>query len=704
MTFTHLLLEAKSKYSQNLKPYSRTHDILESVEGFSHIAFNYNTFPPIRIKTKPMIFILRRKDAYSDEKLKYIRKKEIELLPSDTEELPVDNVLQTDEEKNLLGKTEDALELDDRLEPPDELPQISSDADDDYDDVFVMPVIEDNEDEHQQSPLIDLNIEPTEDIEEEMQLSKLMRMSKEELIKELKRAENKARIYPKSGTVRRNIKKIISEYNALEDGKQVKAEGSTHADLPSADIKHDESVQEQEPQLPTVSEENDSEIHADSEQVTKKPVLEKHKTTRLEQNTDHAALPAQVETPVSSLSFDNVTNEEHHVQKGKKAIKKVIKKYKMLDQNMDEESPMVVDNMTDHVTVQRKKSTKKIKSAKQTFKTDVLEERTDDFETIGGPQEVSVPTANQTIQKEKTEVKDGDKIMKGKNKIVSETNKAYVLDNDVTVSDENVEDSENGTTENGPASQTSERKIRKPGKKVVKDTDTESYTAQMRAADELQDLPLPTEETPTSKIRRKSAERKTNKDKLKNSGGIQHIHVPSEHINKADDLNELNVADAYEQEKEIPVLEDRYIDSETRIHEVSAEKIPVKNEIQMQGGEVSDVINLETHAQHPEGSVGEINKPTKETVTDAIHPEEMPFGVSGGPEGLSSTRTSTELDERNRPISEPSEEKISKQKAASLNTETIHPVLQDEHSTENDKTVEYDDAATRKLGEEVIQI
>lgn len=58
--YTHLLVEAKSKYSQNLKPYTNTFEIIESVEGFSHIAFNYNSFPPIKIKTKPQIFILSR--------------------------------------------------------------------------------------------------------------------------------------------------------------------------------------------------------------------------------------------------------------------------------------------------------------------------------------------------------------------------------------------------------------------------------------------------------------------------------------------------------------------------------------------------------------------------------------------------------------------------------------------------------------------
>ncbi|XP_049828553.1 probable Dol-P-Man:Man(7)GlcNAc(2)-PP-Dol alpha-1,6-mannosyltransferase [Schistocerca gregaria] len=61
MHFTHLLIEAKSKYSPNLKPYIKTHEILDSVEGFSQIMFNYNIFPPIKIKTKPMIFILKKK-------------------------------------------------------------------------------------------------------------------------------------------------------------------------------------------------------------------------------------------------------------------------------------------------------------------------------------------------------------------------------------------------------------------------------------------------------------------------------------------------------------------------------------------------------------------------------------------------------------------------------------------------------------------
>ncbi|KAJ8674015.1 hypothetical protein QAD02_005277 [Eretmocerus hayati] len=60
--FTHLLIEAKSKYSPNIKPFLKTHYILDWVDAYSNIEFNYNTMMPIvNIKTKPTIFILKRK-------------------------------------------------------------------------------------------------------------------------------------------------------------------------------------------------------------------------------------------------------------------------------------------------------------------------------------------------------------------------------------------------------------------------------------------------------------------------------------------------------------------------------------------------------------------------------------------------------------------------------------------------------------------
>ncbi|KAK7068328.1 dolichyl-P-Man:Man(7)GlcNAc(2)-PP-dolichol alpha-1,6-mannosyltransferase [Halocaridina rubra] len=48
-SFTHILVEAKSKYSYNLKHYTSSHDILGNVEAFSHLSFNYQQFPPVKV-------------------------------------------------------------------------------------------------------------------------------------------------------------------------------------------------------------------------------------------------------------------------------------------------------------------------------------------------------------------------------------------------------------------------------------------------------------------------------------------------------------------------------------------------------------------------------------------------------------------------------------------------------------------------------
>ncbi|KYQ53467.1 putative dolichyl-P-Man:Man(7)GlcNAc(2)-PP-dolichyl-alpha-1, 6-mannosyltransferase [Trachymyrmex zeteki] len=61
LQFTHLLIEGRNQFSPNIKPYLKTYDIIDSIDGFSHITLNYNMLPPVRIKTKPSIFIMKRK-------------------------------------------------------------------------------------------------------------------------------------------------------------------------------------------------------------------------------------------------------------------------------------------------------------------------------------------------------------------------------------------------------------------------------------------------------------------------------------------------------------------------------------------------------------------------------------------------------------------------------------------------------------------
>lgn len=60
MSFTHLIVGSSNRDNEEMLPYRHTHSVLFSVQGFSHVSFNYNTFPPIKIKTKTQIFILKK--------------------------------------------------------------------------------------------------------------------------------------------------------------------------------------------------------------------------------------------------------------------------------------------------------------------------------------------------------------------------------------------------------------------------------------------------------------------------------------------------------------------------------------------------------------------------------------------------------------------------------------------------------------------
>lgn len=64
--FTHLLMEAKSKYATNIKALADTHDVIDTIDSFSHITMTYKIIPPLKIKTRPAIFILERRHFRED--------------------------------------------------------------------------------------------------------------------------------------------------------------------------------------------------------------------------------------------------------------------------------------------------------------------------------------------------------------------------------------------------------------------------------------------------------------------------------------------------------------------------------------------------------------------------------------------------------------------------------------------------------------
>jgi hypothetical protein len=221
----------------------------------------------------------------------------------------------------------------------------------------------------------------------------------------------------------------------------------------------------------------------------------------------------------------------------------------------------------------------------------------------------------------------------------------------------------------------------------------EGNVAEITAAEEL--TAHAPDDTPMSKIRRKTVVRNLKKEKFKASDDIHHTPLSSNHASNEDETDELNAADTHDQENDTPTPDNKDTVSEYE----EQETIAVKNEIEMQEGEkVSDVINpmtgTKSSAQPPERLVEQINKLTKQIMTDAVHPDELPFEDSTGPERLSPTEMSMMVDDEKTPISESSEDmKLSK--AVSQDTETI----QDEHRTENDETVEYEDTAKSKLDE-----
>ncbi|XP_076051946.1 alg12 alpha-1,6-mannosyltransferase isoform X2 [Oratosquilla oratoria] len=85
-SFTHLLVEAKSKYSYNLKHYTTSHQILASIDAFSHLNFNYQHIPPLKVRSKPSIFILKNL-VEEDIDFSFLQEAKEDIVELDSEEL-----------------------------------------------------------------------------------------------------------------------------------------------------------------------------------------------------------------------------------------------------------------------------------------------------------------------------------------------------------------------------------------------------------------------------------------------------------------------------------------------------------------------------------------------------------------------------------------------------------------------------------------
>ncbi|KFB34980.1 AGAP000102-PA-like protein [Anopheles sinensis] len=69
--FDYLLTEAQDKYSDKMRLLSQTHEIIEFVECFNSIGLQYKSVLPVKIKTKPCIFIMRRRYDIESDRLRW---------------------------------------------------------------------------------------------------------------------------------------------------------------------------------------------------------------------------------------------------------------------------------------------------------------------------------------------------------------------------------------------------------------------------------------------------------------------------------------------------------------------------------------------------------------------------------------------------------------------------------------------------------
>jgi len=58
--FSHLVIAGQHRYTLQLKPFLESHEFIGQVDSFSGVKFNYTEFPPVRVETKPALYILKK--------------------------------------------------------------------------------------------------------------------------------------------------------------------------------------------------------------------------------------------------------------------------------------------------------------------------------------------------------------------------------------------------------------------------------------------------------------------------------------------------------------------------------------------------------------------------------------------------------------------------------------------------------------------
>lgn len=85
LTYTHLLVELKGKFVYDSERLQKSHDTLETVNCFNNIGVEYRSLLPVKIKTKPCISIMKRKEGFKPPEIVDVQKE----LPKAQEEVVV---------------------------------------------------------------------------------------------------------------------------------------------------------------------------------------------------------------------------------------------------------------------------------------------------------------------------------------------------------------------------------------------------------------------------------------------------------------------------------------------------------------------------------------------------------------------------------------------------------------------------------------
>ncbi|KNC29761.1 putative Dol-P-Man:Man(7)GlcNAc(2)-PP-Dol alpha-1,6-mannosyltransferase [Lucilia cuprina] len=121
--YTHLLMEAKNKFNTQLWPsLQEDYDTMEFIDCFNSIGIQYNSIMPVKIKTKPCLVILKRKEKpkikenITKPEKKKKRSLEVEEEKQTLEELPKSKEVKTEKTKKLKKKKKSSEVLAQSLE------------------------------------------------------------------------------------------------------------------------------------------------------------------------------------------------------------------------------------------------------------------------------------------------------------------------------------------------------------------------------------------------------------------------------------------------------------------------------------------------------------------------------------------------------------------------------------------------------------